>query len=110
MNFDLRYFDYCAKHIADVHNNLLNRSIGSVVPLQVLTGVTPDISTFHIPFWKHCLYWNPHIKWQFHQCVMVVVLDVQRMSATHPHIGSFQIMMERVINLDLWPIAWCVLS
>jgi hypothetical protein len=66
-NFDLRYFDYCAEHIADVHNNLLNRSIGSAVPLQVLTGVTPDISAFRIPFWKHCWYWDPHIKWLQHQ-------------------------------------------
>jgi hypothetical protein len=67
MNFDLCYFDYCAEHIADVHNNLSNRSIGSAVPLQVLTGVTPDISAFQIPFWKHCWYWDPHIKWPQHQ-------------------------------------------
>ena len=66
-NFDLRYYDYCVEHIADVHNNLSNRSIGGAVPLQLLTGVTPDISAFRIPFWKHCWYWDPHIKWPRHQ-------------------------------------------
>ena len=65
--FDLSYWDYCVENVCDYHNHLANSQNGNRPPLEVLNGVTVDISVFRFYFWQRVWYWDPHIKWPHHQ-------------------------------------------
>ena len=66
-NFDVSYWDFALEHIADVHNHLANKVLNDRPPLEVLTGLSVDISVFPFHFWQRVWFWDPHIQLPCHQ-------------------------------------------
>ena len=55
----LEMWCYCLEHTVDYLNYTAHCELNSKVPLEVLTGHTPDISMFRFKFWEPVWYYEP---------------------------------------------------
>jgi hypothetical protein len=65
--FDIAFWCYAVIYYCDCFNHTASRELGWRCRLEVLTGVTQDISDFRFAFWQLVWFWDPKIRFPAHQ-------------------------------------------
>ena len=61
-NAPVQLWCYCLIFVTDCYNYTAKESLENKVPVEVLTGDTPDISAFRYAFWQEIDYYDPSAK------------------------------------------------
>ena len=61
-NAPIELSNWCALHCCQVNNHASRGSLNNKTPLEVSTGVTPDVSHFRFHFYEPIWYFDPKIK------------------------------------------------
>ena len=58
-NAPVQMWCYCLTFVTDCYNHTAKESLNFKVPVEALTGDTPDISAFRYSFWQEIDYFDP---------------------------------------------------